>query len=114
MCTNYSWCQFFSTYKSNFLNLKILKFKDLYRLALCTHIYENPNLLREFSSRHGYDTRTRGNLIPQFHRLTQTQHQSVDVQAPMIWNQIPCNVKTCNDIKLFKRKFKEHLISSYR
>ena len=94
--------------------MKILKFKDLYRLSLGSYLYKNQNLIRGFSSQHGYDTRTRSNLIPQIQRLTQTQNQSVNVQAPMIWNQIPPDIKTCNNIKLFKKKFKEHLISLYQ
>ena len=97
-----------------FLQLKILKFRDLYRLALGSYLYKNHNLIRDFSSQHGYDTRTGSNLIPQRQRLTQTQNQSVNVQAPVIWNQIPSDIKTCNNIKLFKKKFKEHLISLYQ
>ena len=94
-----------------FLQLKILKFKDIYKLALGSHLYKNHNLISEFSLHHGYDTRNRNYLIPQFQRLTQTQHQSVNVQAPIIWNLIPSNIKICNNIKLFKKKFKEHLKS---
>ena len=97
-----------------FSKLKILKFKDLYRLSLGSYLYKNHNLILEFSSQHGYDTRTRSDLNPQIQRLTQTQNQSVKVQAPLIWNKIPPDIKTCNNVKLFKKKLKEHLISLYQ
>ena len=66
----------------------ILKFKDIYRLALGSYLCKNHNLVSEVALYRGYDTRNRNNLIPQFQRLAQTQHQSVNVQAPIIWNLI--------------------------
>ena len=60
-----------------------------------------------------YSTRSGIHYSPQFHRLTLTQNQSLNYQAPKIWYQIPQDIRNSPTIFSFKRKLKNHLISLY-
>ena len=52
---------------------------------------------------HEYNTRRRDDLNPQYQRLGIFQ-QSVDYQAPSLWNRIPIYIRNSNSVRIFKRR----------
>ena len=67
-----------------------------------SNIYQNP-----------YHTRSGTYYAPTYQRLTLTQNQSIKVQAPSNWCNIPDTVKNSPSLHSFKKKYKKHLISGY-
>ena len=61
---------------------------------------------------HEYNTRCRDDLNPQYQRLGICQ-QSVDYQAPLLWNRIPIDIRNSNSVRIFKRKLFEYYVSEY-
>ena len=59
------------------------------------------------------NTRSEGQYIPSFQRLTLTQNQSIKFQAPANWNEIPNDIKTNRSTNSFKKNYKNFLISGY-
>ena len=96
-----------------FADLKILKFKDIYRLNLGVFVFKNKISFMELLSHHEYNTRSNNSLNPSTQRLTLTQRQSVKYQASLTWNQIPTSIKNSNSLRQFRKKFKDHIILSY-
>ena len=97
-----------------FYRLKILKFKDLYNLNLGIYMFKH---MSDFENNvvitHNYETRNRNAYIPEFQELTLTQRQSIRHQVPNNWNSIPENIRNSPSLFIFKRKYREYLLSSY-
>ena len=74
------------------------------------YMYSNHHLFRAVD--HNYSTRTRDNIRKQFYRLTKCQ-QAISYAGPLIWNDIPIEIRNLNSLQLFKVHFKKHLISTY-
>ena len=68
----------------------------------------NPN----FSVSHNLNTRSSRSLVPQYHRLTLTQH-AVSYKGPKVWNDLPMNIKGTRNISVFKKLLKEYFIEKY-
>ena len=105
-----------STYYSHttalFHKTNTLKFLDVFRLYLGSYAFcENSECNFSFVS-HDYNTRNRENPVPSYQRLTMTQ-RSLKYLAPMHFNQIPADLKLSRKICVFKRKYKEFLLSAY-
>ena len=98
-----------------FYNLKLLKFKDIYKLNLCTYLYKNMESFQFSSENHDHETRssTSRNFIPEFQRLSLTQNQSIKYQAPTFWNALPDVIKNATSVSSFKLMFKNFAISNY-
>ena len=96
-----------------FLNLKILKFKDLYKLQLGIYVYKNPQIIISSQTSHNYYTRNSSSLNPVFQRLTLTKRQSVTYQGPMIWNTISPDIKSKPSLRIFKNHYKKNLLEKY-
>ena len=95
-----------------FHELKVLKFADIYKYNLGLYMHRN---LDKFTNirQHNFNTRSEGEYIPTFQRLTLTQNQSIKFQAPSNWNNIPNDIKNIQTTNSFKRNYKNFLISSY-
>ena len=90
---------------------KILKLHDVHKFLLGAYMYKNKNL-NILMRGHSHDTRRRNDLCPMFHRLSVTQH-SVMYAGPKAWNEIPGNIRLCKSTKMFKKKFRQHIIAGY-
>ena len=95
-----------------FGNLKILKFKELYKYHLGIYMYKNPEIGIHSSTIHNYETRS-SFIVPAFQRLVLTQRQSVAFQGPSLWNSIPNDVKEARSLAIFKSRFRKYLILQY-
>ena len=95
-----------------FFNFKLLKLPDLYKFSVATYVFKN---FEKFNNRNDFSTRssTELTLIPDFHRLTQTQ-QAISFQGPDVWNKIPLSIKQSRTIAIFKNRLKEHYLNSYQ
>ena len=97
--------------ESTFSRLKILKFRDIYKLNLGIFMYKYLDMFLQSRSSHRYDTRTGNNrLNPQFKRLSHTQRK---YQAPNNWNTISESIREAPSLEAFKRRYKQHLLGSY-
>ena len=65
-----------------------------------------------FQCRHSLNTRNRHQVVPEFHRLSLTQH-AFSFTGPTVWNDIPLEIRNSPSLPAFKRKFKEYLIDLY-
>ena len=65
-----------------------------------------------FQTQHNLNTRNRNLAVPQFHRLTTTQH-SINFQGPNFWNTLPDSLKNLENVTKFKKELKKYLISLY-
>ena len=96
-----------------FARLNILKFKDLYKLNLGIYLHKNWTKFQQYLNTSNYNTRGDSIFNPPFHRLNLTQRQSVEHQAPKLWNSIPASIRNSSSLNSFKWKYKKHLISQY-
>ena len=96
-----------------FLNLGILKFKDLYKYNLGIYMYKRKHALSQYETSHTYGTRGRNLSTPLFQRLTLTQRQSVKYQLPKNWNTIPSFIVNSQSLNSFKRNYEKYLVSLY-
>ena len=94
-----------------FYNFELLKFQDIYNLAISIFMYKNKNS-PIFQSEHNYVTRNRDLAQIPFQRLTLTQH-SIYHTAPVFWNKIPDRIKRSRSIGKFKFEMKRYLLGSY-
>ena len=88
---------------------KILKIADIHNYNLAIYMYKNKNS-SNFKRIHDYQTRHSSQLIPNYHRLTTTQH-SLTFTGPITWNQIPERIRQARSLTLFKKAMKDHLLS---
>ena len=89
----------------------ILKINDIFKFNVALFMFKNRNLPL-FHNFHQHDTRNRNNLVPVFHRLSQTQ-RSLSFLGPATWNSLPQNLKEIRSEHTFKRELKKYLILGY-
>ena len=122
----------FSHYQAHstplFSKLKILKLDDTIQLkvAITAYNYLNSpfqeNIYNIFSTSmptplnliHSHNTRSlsKNNLYHPFAR-TRLGQSSLEYQIPIIWNQIATDIRNSQTSKIFKQKYKKHLLDSY-
>ena len=100
---------------------KILKLVDIYKINLCSHMYNYIRLpdTHIFSSRfqtnsnyHNHNTRHKNNIVTQ--HFSRSSSQSCFIfQATKEWNSIPVVIKSSNTLQAFKRNLKIHYCSLY-
>ena len=93
-----------------FIKTNILKVNDLHTYLIAVHGFKYYS--NYITCSHEYDTRTRDNLLPAYHRLSSTQ-RSLSFTVPTIWNKLPNYIKECKTLSKFKSELKKYLISSY-
>ena len=62
---------------------------------------------------HNHSTRFRSNYVPSFNRLSLTQRQSLFSILPSNWNDLPDEIKSSPSIFIFKKRYKQYLLSGY-
>ena len=95
-----------------FFQYKILKLNDQFKLSLACHLFNNQNLLTEFSRSHTHYTRNRDVPLAPVARLRSTE-QSIIRNAILLWDTIPINIKACRTINSFKLRYKYFLLNQY-
>ena len=94
-----------------FQDLNFLKLDDIYKYRAAVYIFHERGR-GSYRRTHSYGTRGRDMLIPDYQRLTLTQH-SVTHSGPSIWNSLPSYLTEIDNINSFKRQLKIYLISGY-
>ena len=94
-----------------FCSSKILKLEDLFMYTVSIHMFKYHRASR-YVLNHTYNTRFRGHLLPQFQRLTLTQH-SIEYMGPIIWNSLPLQIREEDSLKSFKRHLKSYIFENY-
>ena len=94
-----------------FIDLKILKLKDVFRLVVCNYVYQHKHEFVSHASHH-HETRNRLNLNPDFQRLTQTQ-RSIKCIGPKLWNEVPLYIQNARNFNQFKSQLKKYYLMSY-
>ena len=96
-----------------FVQTEILKFDDVHRMLIAKIGYQwNRDGTFDHLS-HNYNTRNRSNVLPQFQRLSISQH-SLSYVVPKLWNEIPIHVRNSPTLSLFKKLYKDYLLAMYR
>ena len=95
-----------------FKQLKLLKLVDIYNLQLGIYMYQARNRGEYVSQSnvhtrgHDYDARSAR------HRLSRTEH-AVSYAGPKFWRSLPLTIRSKDNLRLFKKSLKEHLLSKY-
>ena len=93
-----------------FEDLKLMKFKDIYKYNLGVYMYKNIDKFAANFTINPYSTRSGDHYDPDFHRLSLTFNQSIMVQAPTLWNSIPLDLRNLPSIKSFKKNYRKFLL----
>ena len=99
---------------------EVLKLQDLHMFNICCLVHKVINnreilpqaintLFTQNSQVHDYDTRQKEEQII----LTQEVLETISDKGRIVWNQLPQNIKDEKSLKVFKRKLKAHLVSTY-
>ena len=95
-----------------FYQTKILRLRDIYRYCLGIHMFRRHREGDIAYPSHHYETRTRNLAIPQFQRLAQCQ-RSLCYNGPVCWNGIPLAIRSATSLSLFKKRYKDYLLTAY-
>ena len=94
-----------------FFRTGILKIHDIYRLNVALYMFEARHS-GIFDRNHHYTTRSYQDLVPFSNRLNVTGN-SLMVNGPCIWNNIPQEIRNVPTLSIFKNRYKKHLLSTY-
>ena len=94
-----------------FSNLKLLKFKDIFRYNASIYMFQN-HLNDQFSVQHEIPTRSRSLAVRSFNRLTLSQH-SISFTGPNTWNNLPTSIRGLPSISVFKSRLENYLLLQY-
>ena len=101
--------------------MKILKIDELYELQVAKTMYRNnisklpqplQKLFTPHTQMHNYNTRNKDNPLVPLHRLAIDQN-SIARMGPLIWTEIPKEVKNSLSLNTLKFKFKKKLLARY-
>ena len=101
--------------------IHVLKVNDQYKLNILKFVYKHQNnLLPEIfcnqfvhnNKIHYHDTRQSNNLHLH-HHITTLGNKQIRYQGPNLWNKIPSEIKNTSSLKVFTKKVKQILLSSY-
>ena len=105
-----------------FLNLRILKVRDLYNLEVAKFMHSHNNktlpdcflsFFRESSQNHTHYTRASNDILYNTIRCRTARGQrSIRFHGPKVWNDIPRSTKEVSKL-VFKKQFKTILLSRY-
>ena len=103
-----------------FLKLKILKISDLhtFQTALFMFSYHRnllPNIFNNYfiSNRNvnKYLTRNADKLYIPFYTHS-ISRRVISYNGPIVWNNVPSELKMCPSLQSFRKKYKSHLLNS--
>ena len=103
---------------------EVLKLQDLHMFNICCLVHKVINnreilpqaintLFTQNSQVHDYDTRQKEELHPNNINTRGFGAKTISHQGRILWNQLPQNIKDEKSSKVFKRKLKAHLLSTY-
>jgi hypothetical protein len=101
--------------------IHVLKVNDQYKLNILKFVFKHQNnLLPEIfcnqfvnnNNIHYHDTRQSNNLHLH-HHITTLGNKQIRYQGPNLWNKIPSEIKNTSSLKVFTKKVKQILLSSY-
>ena len=105
-----------------FHKLNLLKFEDIFKFRVAMLTYDtiknntnkfNTNIL-QLDSIHNHNTRSKSNnncYIPQVR--TRLGASSLNYKSPIIWNQVPIEIKNCLSLNIFKSNYRTYLMNKY-
>ena len=108
-----------SSTHSHFKSLGLLKVPDLYKLQVAVRIFSyirgncpSPFDFITHSQQHDYNTRIRDSLsAPQVYKSK--SKSSFKYRGIGIWNSIPDQIKESSNVRIFKGRYKNFLLSLY-
>ena len=71
------------------------------------------DLVRHYSTSRTLRSSYAFRLCPVNYNLKSYGSRAFAVSAPELWNKLPVDIRSCDDLNLFKRKLKTHLFSNY-
>ena len=105
-----------------FLNLRILKVHDLYKLEIAKFMHSHYNrtlpdcfssIFHESGENHTYNLRSSDNIVYDTLRCRTARGQrSIRFYGPKVWNDIPLSTKTASKI-VFKKQYKTSILGDY-
>ena len=103
--------QFSSHANPLFCQLRILKLCDIYKLKVAVYFFKN-NLYNNFVRSHNHNTRSSHNLLPEFQKTNVTQ-RSINYSVPVLWDELPLDIRSLSTLSQFKRAVKIFYTSRY-
>ena len=103
-----------------FQSLRILPISDLNNLHICIFLFQSihkllpachQNVFKFNHEIHSHNTRSAGDLHPAFFRSTTAQF-SIKFRGPHFWNSLPTSIRTCTNLRSFKKQSLQHLLSN--
>ena len=94
-----------------FRKLNLLKIADLYKFQAIVDTHSKI-LQGGYKIEHNVNTRNRNLSKSKYHRLDRTQ-QSIASSGPMLWNDLPIELRLIKSIPRFKKKLKMFYLSTY-
>ena len=107
-----------------FHQLNLLTIYDIFKLQVAKLVYESVNDIGptnkiikyiRASDVHHYNTRysANNNFYTTFVRTTRYGLKNLQIEGKKTWENVPDNIKTSLTTKLFKTRYKKHLITDY-
>ena len=114
-------CEFSDPNDCLFRSNSILKLADVYRYCVSVYMYKMlkldscPTLLTDLDLRinnHDHNTRNRNNFVPPFPRVDNIR-LNFKYTFPIIWNEIPTEIRDAQSLSCFKRKLNRAFLDTY-
>ena len=105
-----------------FQQAKLLNIFDIHKLKLGKIVYEiinnqNPMLIEfnKSSNIHYHETRyaSGGNLYVNYNRTTKYGLNNIQTLGSKMWTSIPINIQISTSSSIFKKRYKEYLLTLY-
>ena len=95
-----------------FLRTEVLKLPDIYKLVLAQFAFSS-DVINSFRPSHSHFTRNRNSVQPAFQRLSVCQN-SFSYNLPLVWNELPLEIRSVEKYSRFKIEVKNFLLSRYQ
>lgn len=97
--------------KDYFRKFKILTVPSLFLYEMCLYVFTNPDKFRRNCDVHNFNTRYSSNLRTNV-CMSKVAFRSPHNLGPLIFNNLPDNIKTCQSLNEFKIKLKSFFIEN--
>lgn len=98
------------TCRNTFVTEKIMTLSCLYILKCCVFVFNNRDLFSPNNINHDYNTRNAMNMRAEKHNTSRFEKSPL-YSCATIYNKLPVVLKLEGNVKKFKFKLKNHLIS---
>ena len=71
------------------------------------------DLIRRYSTSRTLRSASTLRLTPVNFNLKSYDYRAFTVSAPELWNKLPDEIRSCDNLNIFKRKLKAHLFKNY-